>query len=184
MFAPLSFLLGAASLDPTLMERITGFAVAQKHWVLPIVFAVGLLKSTPVMTVFIPSTAMYVGLAAACGAGGGTFVPPWLAAAFGATAGDMIFFALGYTYRHGIVRRWPISTAPDLLTRGEVLFMRWGMWSVLGAKFVWGIRPFIPIIAGMYRMRLALFLAATNLSSLVWAAIGMGAGFGLWQLWR
>jgi membrane protein DedA with SNARE-associated domain len=48
---------------------------------------------------------------------------------------------------------------------------------VLGAKFVWGIRPFIPIVAGIYNMPSWLFLPATTLSSMIWAGIGIGAGF-------
>jgi membrane protein DedA with SNARE-associated domain len=176
-------LLGIASLDPAIVERITAFAVSNRHWALPLVFVTGLLKSTPVIAIFIPSTAMFVALAAAYSAGGGTFAPLWLAAAFGATTGDAVFYALGHRYRHGIARVWPVSQAPELLARGEELFARWGVWSVLGAKFIWGVRPFIPAIAGMYRMPFLIFLAATNLSSLIWAAIGMGAGFGLWRLW-
>jgi hypothetical protein len=32
-------------------------------------------------------------------------------------------------------------------------------------------------------MPFLLFVTVTNLSSMVWAGIGMGAGFGLWKLW-
>jgi membrane protein DedA with SNARE-associated domain len=175
-------MLVITALDPATAERISAFATSYRGWILPLVFAVGLLKSTPVVAMFIPSTAMFVVMAAAFSAGGGTFAPLWLAAAIGATTGDAVFYGLGAHHRHGIARLWPISKSPELLARGEALFKRWGILSVLGAKFVWGVRPFIPVIAGMYRMPFGLFLAVTNLSSLVWAGIGMGAGFGLWQL--
>lgn len=175
--------LHIASLDPTVMDRLSAFATAHGHWVLPLVFVVGLLKSIAILAVFIPSTAFFIALAGVYSAAGGTFAPLWLAAALGATTGDALSYVVGHHYREHLPRMWPFTTAPDLLARGEALFAKWGIWSVLGAKFVWGIRPFIPIVAGAYRMPLVLFLAATNLSSLAWAGIGMGAGFGLWRMW-
>ena len=164
-------------------EQILTFVRAHASVALPFACFVGLLKSIPIINVFIPSTAMFVGAAAAYSAIGGTFTPLWLAAAFGATSGDALGYAFGYHYRHGAAARWPFTKAPDLLPKGEVLFNRWGVGSVLGAKFVWGVRPFIRVIAGIYRMPFPIFLSATSLSSMVWAGIGMGAGFGLWQLW-
>jgi membrane protein DedA with SNARE-associated domain len=169
--------------DPGIVDRLVRFIAAHRAWVLPVVFIVGLLKSLPLVTAFVPSTAMFAGMAAAYSVSGGTFVPLWLAAAFGATAGDAMCYAAGRIYRHDIVKTWPLSKTPDLMERGQSLFERWGVASVLGAKFVFGVRPFIPIIAGMYRLPVPIFLTATNLSSLVWAAIGMGAGFGLVRLW-
>lgn len=179
-----SAMLGVAAFDASQLGRFVAFIAAHQSTILPLVFIIGLLKSAPVVTAFIPSTAMFVALAAAFSAGGGAFAPLWLAAATGATTGDALFYVLGRQRRAVISQTWPVSRAPALLARGEILFARWGIWSVLGAKFVWGIRPFIPIIAGMYRMPFPLFLAVTNLSSLMWAAIGMGAGFGLEQVWR
>jgi membrane protein DedA with SNARE-associated domain len=164
-------------------EQILAILRSHAYLALPIVFAVGLLKSIVLVGVFIPSTAMFVAAAAAYSATGGTFAPLWLAAAAGATAGDALGYAFGRRYRHDVATIWPMSKSPDLLPKGEVLFKRWGIGSVLGAKFVWGIRPFIPVIAGIYRMPFPIFLSATSLSSLVWAGIGMGAGFGLWRLW-
>jgi membrane protein DedA with SNARE-associated domain len=172
------------ALDPAVMERIVAFSAANRPWILPLVFVIGLLKSTPVIAVFVPSTAMFIALAAAYNAGGGAFVPLWLAATAGATSGDVIFYGLGHRYRHGITKVWPLSRTPELFARGEAIFVKWGTLSVFAGKFVWGIRPFIPLIAGMYQMRFILFLAVTNLSSLIWAAIGMGAGYGAWQLWK
>jgi membrane protein DedA with SNARE-associated domain len=172
-----------AALDPTILDRLTAIATAHGHWVLPLVFFVGFLKSIAIVAVFIPSTAFFIALAGVYGAAGGTFTPLWLAAAFGATTGDVLSYAVGHHYRERIPGMWPFVKAPDLLQKGEAIFAKWGIWSVLGAKFVWGIRPFIPVIAGAYMMPFVLFVAATNLSSLVWAGIGMGAGFGLWRLW-
>ena len=164
-------------------EQALVFVRTHAYLALPFAFAVGLLKSIVVISVLIPSTAMFVGVAAGYSATGGTFAPLWLAAAFGATAGDALGYIFGHHYGRGVVLIWPLSKSPELLPKGEALFKRWGVGSVLGAKFVWGVRPFIPVIAGIYRMPFPIFLSATSLSSMVWAGIGMGAGFGLWRLW-
>ncbi len=164
-------------------EQIIAAVRDHAYLALPLVFGIGLLKSIVLVSVFIPSTAMFVAAAAAYSATGGTFAPLWLAATAGATAGDAIGYAFGHHYRHGATAIWPMSKAPELFPKGELLFKRWGVGSVLGAKFVWGVRPFIPVIAGIYRMPFPIFVSATSLSSMVWAGIGMGAGFGLWRIW-
>ena len=164
-------------------EQLLMLVRAHAYLALPLVFCVGFLKSIAVVSLLIPSTVMFAGIAAAYSATGGTFAPLWLGAAAGATAGDALSYAVGHHYRHGVARMWPLSRAPELLPRGEVLFKRWGVGSVLGAKFVWGMRPLIPIVAGIYRMPFPIFLSATSLSSMIWAGIGMGVGFGLWRLW-
>ena len=164
-------------------EHIIAVVQTRAYLALPLVFAIGLLKSIVLVSAFIPSTAFFVAAAAAFSATGGTFAPLWLAAAAGATAGDALGYAFGHRYRHGVAAIWPMSKTPDLLPRGEALFRRWGIGSVLGAKFVWGVRPFIPVIAGIYRMPFPIFLSVTSLSSMVWAGIGMGAGFSLWRMW-
>lgn len=176
-------MLALTALDPTIADRLAAFASAHGHWVLPLVGAVGFLKSLPIIAVFIPSTAFFIALAGAYSAGGGTFLPLWMSAALGATIGDVLGYSIGRRYRYLVPLMWPFTKAPALLKRGEELFSLWGTWSVLGAKFVWGVRPFIPIVAGMYRMPFVLFVAATHLSSMVWAGIGMGAGYGLWRIW-
>ena len=175
-------LLAAQLSFPTIAE-IAAATADHKAWALPLVAFVGFLKSTPVIAAFIPSTALFVALAAVYGAGGGAFVPLWLAATAGATIGDCVGFAFGYRYRSGIARLWPFCKSPELFSEGEALFARWGLLSVLFAKFVWGLRPFIPVIAGVYQMPFLLFFAVTNLASMVWAAIGMGAGFGILKMW-
>jgi membrane protein DedA with SNARE-associated domain len=175
-----------ASLDATVASyasQISLFVSAHAQFVLPLVFVIGFLKSMPLIAMFIPSTAFFVAAAAAYAATGGTFTPLWIAAGAGATTGDLLGYAAGYRYRRAIGLMWPLSRTPELLPKGEALFQRWGIGSVLGAKFVWGVRPFIPIIAGIYRMPLGHFTPATSVSSLIWSAIGVGAGFGIWRLW-
>jgi membrane protein DedA with SNARE-associated domain len=47
---------------------------------------------------------------------------------------------------------WPFSRYPQLLERGETLFRRNAFKSILVARYVGAIRPFVPAIAGIARM--------------------------------
>ncbi len=163
-------------------DQLIAFAKASGPWAIPLVFVIGLIKSIPLATITLPSTALFIAISGVHGAAGGTFASLWLSAAVGATIGDVTCYAFGRHFKDHMARVWPVSLAPELLPKGADIFRRWGLWSVLGAKFVYGLRPFIPLAAGIYLMPFAVFLPATSLSSMVWAAIGMGAGFGFWRL--
>ena len=53
------------------------------------------------------------------------------------------------------------------------------MLSIIGGKFVGALRPFLPLVAGMLDMPWALFLGASAVSSLIWAATFLAPGYGI-----
>jgi membrane protein DedA with SNARE-associated domain len=166
-----------AAFEP-LLRPVLDLVRGNVGWVLPVVGLVGFIKSLPVVAVFLPSTVLFVAVAGIYAASGGTFGPLWLAVTIGATLGDLLCYALGRFAGDDAGKVWPVSRYPDVIPRGKIAFAKYGVGSVLGAKFIWGLRPFIPIVAGIYKMPVWLFLPATTLSSMVWAGIGIGAGFG------
>jgi membrane protein DedA with SNARE-associated domain len=168
-----------AQLDTSALEPILAIVRANTALVLPIVGLVGFIKSLPIVAAFLPSTILFVGVGGIYAASGGTFGPLWLAVAVGATLGDVVCYCVGRLAGEDAGKIWPISKYPDLIPKGKLMFAKYGVGSVLGAKFVWGLRPFIPIVAGIYVMPWWLFLPATTLSSMIWAGIGIGAGFSL-----
>jgi membrane protein DedA with SNARE-associated domain len=171
-------------IDPATIEPLLAMIRAFAPWALAIVGVVGFIKSLPVVALFLPSTLLFVAIGGAYAASGGSFVSLWLAAALGATAGDCLCYAGGRIAKGDVGKMWPLTKYPDALPKGEQVFRKYGVLSVLGAKFVYGLRPFIPVVAGIYGMPFALFASATSLSSLVWAGIGISAGFGLPLLFK
>jgi membrane protein DedA with SNARE-associated domain len=159
-----------------MLEPVLALVRANAAYVLPMVGLVGFIKSLPVIAVFLPSTLLFVGIGSIYAASGGTFGPMWLAV--GATLGDIVCYIVGRIAGDDAGKIWPVSKYPDVIPKGKTVFAKYGVGSVLGAKFVWGLRPFIPIVAGIYNMPIWLFLPATTLSSMIWAGIGIGAGFG------
>ncbi len=171
-------LIDISKIDLSMYEPLLAAVRNNVGWILPIVGIIGFIKSLPIIAAFLPSTVLFVAVGGIYAASGGTFGPLWLAVAIGATVGDLLCYLVGRFAGEDAGKIWPVSKYPEAIPKGKVMFAKYGVLSVLGAKFVWGIRPFIPIVAGIYVMPVWLFLPATTLSSMIWAGIGIAAGFG------
>ncbi|MCM8595765.1 VTT domain-containing protein [Accumulibacter sp.] len=82
--------------------------------------------------------------------------------------------ALGYRVLSGLCR---LSINPaSCVTGTEARFARWGVWSLVVAKFVPGFSTVAPPIAGTLRMSLPSFLAAAAIGAAAWAGAAILAG--------
>jgi membrane protein DedA with SNARE-associated domain len=145
----------------------------------PIVFVLGFAEGIPLISLFVPSSALFLAIASLQGALGGGFWWMWLSAAGGAMLGDCATYAIGRRFKHEVQNVWPFSRYPDWLRKGRALLERWGWLAVLGGKFLGFLRPFVPAAAGVAEMPIPLFLLASALSSLAWAGVFLAPGFGL-----
>ena len=134
------------------------------------------------LSLFTPSTPYLVAIGGLIAASGQSLWPVWLAAAAGAFAGDAMSYALGRWYREGISAIWPISRFPDALGRTQLFFVRWGVWSLLAAKFSGGLRSFVPVAAGVAAMAGPTFAGTSVLACLIWTVILLVSGGGLARL--
>jgi membrane protein DedA with SNARE-associated domain len=165
--------LGAAT------DAVQAFMRDNPHLTEFIVFLLGIGEGIALISLFVPSTILFLGIGGIHSAAGGEFWPVWLAASAGACLGDCVSYGLGRYFKSEVGRVWPISKYPEILPKGRALFQRWGMSSIIGGKFVGALRPFLPLVAGMLDMPWALFLAASAVSSLIWAATFLGPGYGI-----
>jgi membrane protein DedA with SNARE-associated domain len=164
-------------------QDIITFARENAVWIPPLVFVLGLAESLVVVSLFVPSTVLFLAIGAAHSAAGGAFLPLWLAGAVGAIIGDLASFAFGRHLKGDISRVWPFRQHPRALARGRLMFQRRGMMTIVVGKFPGNARPFLPIIAGAMRMPFPSFLIASVVSSLVWAGVFLAPGFGLTLFW-
>jgi membrane protein DedA with SNARE-associated domain len=155
------------------------FVQQNAHLTAPVVFALGFAESIALVSLFVPSTFLFLGIGAVYSASGGEFWPIWLAGATGAAIGDCLSYGLGRYFKNDVRRIWPISKYPALIPRGQVLFERWGVFSIIIGKFVGGLRPFVPVVAGMLTMPVGLFVLGSVASSLLWAGVFLAPGFGI-----
>jgi membrane protein DedA with SNARE-associated domain/rhodanese-related sulfurtransferase len=83
--------------------------------------------------------------------------------------------AFGYRVLTGLCR---LSINPaSCVSLTEARFVRWGLPSLVVAKFIPGFSTVAPPIAGALRMSLAAFLLAAGIGALLWAGLAMGTGW-------
>lgn len=148
-----------------------------------LVFLLGMGEGLVLVSIFIPSTALFLAIGAAHSAAGGDFLTVWFAGTAGAMLGDAISFAVGRIFKDDLTRIWPFSRYPELFPVSRNLFQRWGIFAILAGKFLGTARPFLPVVAGAMMMGWPVFLLASFLSSLAWAGVFLAPGYGIAALW-
>ena len=93
-------------------------------------------------------------------------------------AADWIWFALGRRYGYRILRTLcRVSLSPDSCVRDtESNFERWGMKSLLVAKFIPGFSTVAPPLAGATRRSTLEFLIYDGLGAVIWAGAAVAVG--------
>lgn len=109
----------------------------------------------------------------------GQFVPMLAAAVLASVIADWAWYlagrAFGYRVLSGLCR---LSINPgSCVSETEARFLRWGVWSLVIAKFVPGFSTVAPPIAGSLRMSLPSFIAAAGLGAAIWAGAAILTGW-------
>ncbi|MEM9242962.1 MAG: VTT domain-containing protein [Pseudomonadota bacterium] len=147
------------------------------QWGVLAAFLIAFSESIPVIGLIIPGsvTMTVVGILI-----GSKVIPldlTLIAAILGAIAGDTVGFILGYYYRDKIKNIWPFRKNPQWLHQGEAFIEKHGGKSIFIGRFVGVTRPFVPMVAGMLRMRVIKFYVADTPSAILWAIAYMLPGF-------
>jgi membrane protein DedA with SNARE-associated domain len=101
-----------------------------------------------------------------------------VAAVIASLIADLIWFELGRRYGYRILRLLcRVSLSPDSCVREtEARFERWGLKSLLVAKFIPGFSTVAPPLAGAARQSRAAFLLYDGVGALIWAGSAVAAG--------
>lgn len=145
----------------------------------PIVFVLGFAESIAFVSLFIPSTALFLAIGGIHAAAGGEFVSLWIAGACGAFLGDIVSFMFGRVFRRDIRHIWPLNRNPEWYVASRLFTRRRGMVSVIISKFLGALRPFVPVVAGATGMRWPAFLVASLISCGIWAGAFLSPGYGV-----
>ncbi len=118
-------------------------------------------------------------LAASLAATPASLAPLLALAVVASVAADLAWYAagrfFGYRVLAGLCR---ISISPtSCVQKTEARFVRWGVWSLVVAKFVPGFSTVAPPIAGTLRMPLRRFVAASAAGAALWAGAALAAGW-------
>ena len=167
---------------PALLESWLVWLRANHQFAAIAVFWLGFAESIVLLAVVVPSTLLFAGIGAAYAGSGGSLEVPWLAGAAGAVCGDTASYAIGRWLRHDVPRAWPFRRYPQLFARSSDIFRRWGWFAIILGKFTFGLRPLVPVSAGIVTMPLTHFILASAVSCILWAGLALGFGYAAVQL--
>ncbi len=141
------------------------------------VFLIAFSESLIIVGIILPGAAFMLGFGALIALDVLQAGPAVIAATLGAIAGDSLSYWLGWHYKQALKTRWPFSTYPALIERGEVFFHRHGGKSVMLGRFIGPLRPIVPAIAGMLMMPRSRFIIANVASACLWAPLYLLPGY-------
>ncbi|MFT3755866.1 MAG: bifunctional DedA family/phosphatase PAP2 family protein [Pseudoxanthomonas sp.] len=146
-----------------------------------VIFAVAFCDALIVVGAVVPALPLLVPVGILIGMGEMSGPYALACAASGAFLGDGLSFWVGRRWGRRLYGYWPFRKYPELLQRGEVLFRRNSVKSVLVARYVGPIRPFVPAVAGMAKMSLKRYVPVSAFAALSWAALFLAPGWLLGQ---
>ncbi|WP_240125368.1 bifunctional DedA family/phosphatase PAP2 family protein [Thermomonas alba] len=149
-----------------------------------LIFLIAFSDALIVLGAFVPALPLLIPVGVLIGMG--TLSGPYAAAcaALGALAGDGLSYWIGRRWGDRLRGMWPFRRYPQMLERGEGSFRRNAFKSILIARYVGPIRPFVPAIAGMAGMPTVRYLQASLLACVSWAVLFLLPGWVLGQAYE
>jgi membrane protein DedA with SNARE-associated domain len=134
-------------------------------------FVLAFAESIVVVSIFVPSTLIFIAIGALEGAAGGVLAPLVIAGALGALAGDVVSFALGNYFRNDIERMPVLRHRLHVVERARKLVGQWGIAAIIVSKTTGPFRPLVPMLAGASSMPWIVFIVASAISSALWSVL-------------
>jgi membrane-associated protein len=91
--------------------------------------------------------------------------------------GDQIAFVIGRHFGRPYLDKRQTPRRVRLIARSERFYERYGFWAVVIARYLPWVRTFVPVIAGVGRMRYNKFLIANLIGAVSWGVLITVAGF-------
>lgn len=150
-----------------------------ERWGYLIVFIAALAEALPLLGFLVPGQAIII-LAGAAAASG--FLNIWVLILIAIPAGilgDALGFYVGRRYGRDFLERYGprLRIGPAHLARSDALFAKYGPFALVIARFSFLTRAVGPILAGMARMRPAVFWPVNVLGAIAWSVAYSLLGF-------
>jgi membrane protein DedA with SNARE-associated domain len=153
------------TLDPA---AVKAYVLHHKDWAGPIMGGIAFGESLVLVGLFFPATLIMVfaGLAIQQGQLDAATIIVWSIA--GASLGDLVTYWIGRWIGPSIVHHWPLNRDRTTVARARLFFRKYGFLSIFIGRFLGPVRPTIPLVAGIMRMRHLTFQIANVTSAIVW----------------
>lgn len=155
---------------------ILDFVGAHPYYAIITILLLAWSEAIPVVGTVVPGSTLIIAVSAL--AAGAEVNPLYLvlAAFAGAVAGDASSFWIGSRYHERALSVWPLNRYPQFIARSQAFINKYGIASVFLARFTAVVRAFVPLLAGVLRMRADKFYVANVLSALIWAPLHVFPG--------
>lgn len=164
-----------------LYTELRTWLIAHPEAIMGLVFGMAMLEAVAVIGAIVPGVALLFVLSVLAAQADISFVPLLLSGIAGAMAGDGVSYFIGRTYQHRIENVWPFRKYPQWLANNEAYVQQHGGKSIIFGRFIGPLRAFVPMAAGIFRMKPLYFLWMNFLSAVAWAPFHLvpGYSFGL-----
>ena len=167
-------------MNPAWLNSITEWITVHPIAAGALIFLVAFCDALVIVGIVVPALPLLFAAGALIGLGHVNGPYALACAAAGAFLGDALSYWFGRQMGPQRLRGcWPFVRYPQWLDRGETMFRRHGVKSILIARFVGAVRPFVPAIAGMLHMPMKRYAITSAFASIVWAALFLGPGWVL-----
>lgn len=143
------------------------------------IFFIAMIEAVAVIGTIIPAVPVLFVLSLLAAHADIAPLPLFMAGIAGAMMGDGVSYALGHGFKHRIENIWPFSRYPDWLHRAEAFVEKHGGKGIIFGRFIGPLRAFVPMAAGIFRMKPLYFLWMNLLSALAWAPFHLLPGYSL-----
>lgn len=154
-----------------LIARVTGFVTVHGVWAGPIVGLLSFGESLAIVGMFIPATAVMLGIGGLVGTKVLDPVPIIFWAVGGAILGDWVSYWIGRRIGPSVYHRWPLRSHRAMVARTRLFFRRYGFMAVFLGRFLGPIRATVPLVAGVMEMARRPFQIANFASAVIWVPL-------------
>ncbi len=95
----------------------------------------------------------------------------------GSVLGDLVTYWIGRWIGPSVVHHWPLNRDKEAVARARLFFRRYGFLSIFIGRFLGPVRPTIPLVAGIMRMRQLTFQVANVTSAIAWVLFMLMPGY-------
>ncbi len=164
-------------MDSSIVERLAAWITAYPLAAGLVIFLISFCDALLILGVAVPAIPLLFAVGALVGLGHVDGLYALAASTLGAFCGDALSYWIGHRFGPQLRVRWPFSRYPEWLDRGEAMFRRNGLKSIVIARYVGAVRPFVPAIAGMLHMKLHRYAPASLFAAAIWSATFLAPGW-------
>ncbi|GAA5081976.1 bifunctional DedA family/phosphatase PAP2 family protein [Lysobacter panacisoli] len=166
-------------MEPAWIESATAWIAENPTAAGAVIFLIAFCDALVILGIVVPALPLLFAVGALVGLGHISGPYALACATLGAFVGDALSYWVGHRWGPQLRSRWPFSRYPQWLDRGEAMFRRHGTKSIVIARFVGAVRPFVPAIAGMLHMPLRRYALPSLGACIVWSLLFLAPGWVL-----